>query len=67
MKRIRKPLAACVMLLALLALTGCTTGAGTDSDYECEWITQLRPMYIGKTLTFLPYQTCIPIHKEKKT
>lgn len=55
------------MLLALLMLSGCTAGTGTDSDYECEWITQLQPTYIGDTSTVIPYTQCFPIPKEKKT
>lgn len=59
---IRKPLIAVVVALAVFTLTGCDD----DTDYECEYVTQLSPMYIGKNLYMMPYQQCFLVPKEKK-
>lgn len=65
---IRKPLTAVVVALAVLTLTGChdDTGYEDDTDYECEYVTQLSPMYIGKNLYMMPYQQCFLVQKEAK-
>lgn len=57
----RKPLTAVVVALTMLTLTGCEG----DTDYECEYVTQLSPMYIGKNLYMMPYQQCFLVPKEK--
>ena len=59
---IRKLLIAVVVALTMLTLTGCDD----DTDYECEYVTQLSPIYIGKQLYMMPYQQCVPVPKEKK-
>lgn len=59
---IRKPLTAVVVVLTMLTLTGCHD----DTDYECEYVTQLSPIYIGKNLYMMPYQQCFLVPKEKK-
>lgn len=59
---IRKPLTAVVVVLTMLTLTGCND----DTDYECEYVTQLSPMYIGNHLYMMPYQQCFLVPKEKK-
>lgn len=58
----RKSLIAVVVVLTMLTLTGCDD----DTDYECEYVTQLSPMYIGKNLYMMPYQQCFLVLKEKK-
>lgn len=58
---IRKPLIAVVVALAVLTLTGCED----DTDYECEYVTMTRPVFIGKQIYVMPYQECIPVQKEK--
>ncbi len=59
---IRKPFIAVVVALAVLTLTGCDD----DTAYECEYVTQLSPIYIGKNLYMMPHQRCVPVPKEKK-
>lgn len=59
---IRKPLIAVVVTLTMLTLTGCND----DTDYECEYVTQLSPIYIGKNLYMMPHQQCFLVPKEKK-
>lgn len=59
---IRKPLIAVVVALTMLTLTSCDD----DTDYECEYVTQLSPIYIGKQLYMMPSQQCVPVPKEKK-
>ncbi len=59
---IRKPLIAVVVALTMLTLTGCDD----DTDYECEYVTQLSPIYIGKQLYMMPSPQCVPVPKEKK-
>ena len=59
---IRKPFIAVVVALAVFTLTGCDD----DTDYECEYVTQLSPIYIGKQLYMMPSQRCVPVPKEKK-
>lgn len=59
---IRKPFIAVAVALVVLTLTGCDD----DTDYECEYVTQLSPIYIGKQLYMMPHQRCVPVPKEKK-
>lgn len=59
---IRKPFIAVVVAVTMLTLTGCDD----DTDYECEYVTQLSPIYIGKQLYMMPHQRCVLVPKEKK-
>ena len=65
MNRTRKAVGVYMSLLTLVMLAGCTTT--NDSDYECEWISQIQPVFNGKTWSYYPYTQCFPVPKEKKT